>query len=75
MRKYFELLTGIQTGADNTLHINIPLQMMGMKGEEIVDDTVWVVKTHSPWCMPLAPKFTANKMVIVVRNPLDVILS
>jgi hypothetical protein len=25
LRKYFELLSGIQTGADNTLHINVPL--------------------------------------------------
>jgi len=75
LRKYFEFLTGIQTGADNTLHINIPLQMMGLKGEDIADDSVWVVKTHSPWCMPFAPLFTANKIVTVVRNPLDVIPS
>jgi hypothetical protein len=75
LRKYIELLTGIQTGADNTLHVNVSLQMMGMKGEDIVDDTVWVRKTHSPWCMPYAPLFHCNKMVIVVRNPLDVIVS
>jgi hypothetical protein len=49
--------------------------MMGMKGEDIVDDTVWVRKTHSPWCMPFAPLFHCNKMIIVVRNPLDVIVS
>jgi hypothetical protein len=49
--------------------------MMGMKGEDIVDDTVWVGKTHSPWLMPYAPVFHCNKMVIVVRNPLDVIVS
>lgn len=75
LRKYFEMLSGIQTGADNTLHINVALQMMGMKGEDIVDDTVWVVKSHSPWCMPFAPVFHANKMVCIVRNPMDVIVS
>ena len=75
MRKIIENLTGIQTGADNTLHVNVTLQMMGMKGEDIVDDSTWVVKTHSPWNMPFAPLFTANKMVVVVRNPLDVIPS
>lgn len=48
---------------------------MGMKGEDIVDDSVWVVKSHSPWCMPFAPVFTANKMVCIVRNPMDVIVS
>ncbi len=25
LRKYFELLTGIQTGGDNTLHVNVAL--------------------------------------------------
>lgn len=75
LRKYFELLTGVQTGADNTLHISIMLQMMGMKGEDLVDDTVFVIKTHSPWCMPFAPKFFSNKNVCVVRNPLPVFIS
>ena len=49
--------------------------MMGMKGEDIVDDTIWVGKSHSPWCMPYAPVFHCNKMVVIVRNPLDVIVS
>jgi len=55
LRKYFELLTGVQTGADNTLHNSVMLQLQGMKGEDIVDDTVWIIKTHSPWIMPYAP--------------------
>jgi len=75
MRKYLELLTGIQTGSDNTLHVNVCLQMQGLKGEHIVDDTVWIVKSHSPWIMPESPLFTANKVVVVVRNPLDCIPS
>lgn len=75
LRKYCELLTGVQTGADNTLHVNVMLQLQGMKGEDVVDDTVWIVKTHSPWIMPYQPVFTANKMMCVVRNPLDVVIS
>ena len=75
LRKYLELLTGIETGADNTLHVSVVLQLMGLKGEETVDDTVWVVKTHTPWVMPMAPRFTANKMIVVVRNPLDSCIS
>ena len=47
----------------------------GIQGEDIVDDSVWVVKTHSPWMMVEAPVFHANKMVVIVRNPLDVIPS
>ena len=75
LRKVCEMLTGVSTGADNTLHINVSLQMMGMKGEDVVDDTVWICKTHSPWNMPFAPPFKANKMMCVIRNPLDVVLS
>ena len=75
MRKYFDLLTGVHTGADNTMQVNVMLQMVGMAGEDTVDDKCWVIKTHSPWCMPYAPPFTANKMVIIVRNPLDTYMS
>lgn len=75
LRKYIELLTGVITGADNTLSINVALQMQGMMGEDIVDDTVWVVKSHSPWIMPDAPVFHANKNIVIVRNPLDTNLS
>ena len=71
IRKYFDLLTGIHSGADNTLHINVMLQMIGMAGEDIVDDKCWVIKTHSPWCMPEAPIFSCNKMIVILRNPLD----
>ena len=75
LRKYLELLSGIETGADNTLSLNVVLQMQGMKGEDIVDDTCWIVKTHSPWIMPEAPVFYCNKMISIVRSPVDVIIS
>jgi len=65
----------VQTGGDNTLHVNVILQLQGLKGEDIVDDTCWIVKTHSPYIMPESPKFTCNKMFCIVRNPLDCILS
>jgi hypothetical protein len=75
LRKYTELLTGVQSGADNTLHCNVAIQMQKMKGEDIVDDTCWIIKTHSPWCMMYAPEFKCQKILCIVRNPLDVILS
>ena len=49
--------------------------MQGCPGEEIVDDTVWVVKSHSPWCVQEAMPFYANKVIVIVRNPLDTNLS
>jgi len=51
MRRTLELLTGITTGADCTFDISITLQMQGLKGEGIQDDTVWIVKSHAPWLM------------------------
>lgn len=55
LRQYFVLLTGVPTGSDNMLHTDTILQMQGLKGEDIVDDSCWVVKSHSPWIMPEAP--------------------
>ena len=75
LRRYMELCTGVITGADNTLHVNVILQMQGTKGEDIVDDTCWIIKTHSPWIMPEAPVFHSNKVICIVRNPLDTNLS
>ena len=49
--------------------------MLGAKGEEIVDDSVWLVKTHYPWTPAVPTQFSANKMMVVVRNPLDSIIS
>lgn len=48
---------------------------MGLRSENIVDDSVWIVKSHSPWVMWEAPVFHSNKVLAVVRNPLDSILS
>jgi len=49
--------------------------MQGLKGEFVVDDTVWVAKTHTPWIMPEAPVFFCNKMICIMRNPLDTFIS
>ena len=47
--------------------------MQGNKGEEITDNSVWVVKTHSPWAQKHVFSFFSNKVVCLVRNPLSVI--
>lgn len=48
---------------------------MNLKGDEIVDDRVWIVKTHHPALMPGVLKFGCNKIICCVRNPLDVFIS
>ena len=52
---------------------------MGMAGEEHVsdDNTVWVTKTHYPEPGPpfVAREFTMDRVIVIVRNPLDAIPS
>ena len=47
---------------------------MGLLGEGKIDDSVWIVKTHYPERIGRV-KFTANKCIVIVRNPLDCIFS
>jgi len=49
---------------------------MGLLGQNIVNDSnqVWVTKTHHPKPQSRKP-FTAEKMIVIARNPIDVIPS
>ena len=71
LRKYLELITGIETGANMPLPPVTMQQMFGMRGENITDERVWVVKTHYPMNMPNSINFNSNKVIVCVRNPLD----
>ena len=72
MRKYIELVTGVPTGSEMPLTSCVN----GLLGDNLVDDSVWVVKTHHPNpIMPGNNDFTANKCIVTVRNPFDVIMS
>lgn len=75
LRKTLESTVGIPTGGCISLHTSTSLQIMGLKGEYITDDTTWIVKSHHPYKMPFSLDFNVNKVVIIVRNPLDVIIS
>ena len=54
---------------------NVNFQLLGAKGEDIVDDSIWIIKSLYPWIPPEPTSFMANRAIIVVRNPLDSILS
>ena len=45
-----------------------------MIGEQNVDDTVWIIKSHKPMRIATINYFT-NKIVVCVRNPFDTIMS
>ena len=54
MRKHFENLTGIATGSDQVMKfsLNVALQYSGFKAEGIVDERVWINKSHFPFRIP-----------------------
>jgi len=50
---------------------------MGLLGQNIVNDSnqVFVTKTHYPIAHTNCKPFTAEKMIVIARNPIDVIPS
>lgn len=74
MRGLLEKITGVYTGCDTRPDrtLSQQLQEFGMKGEGVVDDSVWFVKTHYPERVGYKP-LTVQKAILVVRNPWDAI--
>ena len=71
-------MTGVLTGCDMRTEITLPEQMWGLLGQQITSDDklVFVTKTHFPFnVFKTEEHFTANKMIVIVRNPLDVLPS
>ena len=77
LRRFIEQITGIYTGSDMNIEQTLNERMMGLLGEDHVndDDDVWITKTHFPLMCGDEKSFHAQKMICVVRNPLDVIPS
>ena len=48
---------------------------MDMMGEEVVDDRAWIIKSHHPMTNPLQLDFVSNKVICIVRNPVDAMVS
>ncbi|KAL4138538.1 hypothetical protein PRIC2_002043 [Phytophthora ramorum] len=74
MRGLLEKVTGVYTGCDTRpdRSLSKELQLYGMKGEGVVDESVWFVKTHFPERVGYKD-FPAKKAILVVRNPWDAI--
>ena len=72
-----ESITGITNGSDCDASTNLlfPIQLLGCKGEEIVDSTTWLIKSHYPALLTAARPFDVNKVILCVRNPIDVMVS
>ncbi len=76
LRSYVEKIMGLWTGSDCDMDrpLNRQLQEMGMQGEGIVDDSVWIVKSHFPERIGTA-EINTNKVIIITRSPIDSITS
>jgi len=75
LRELIESCLGITSGATISLGTSTQLQCMGLKGEEIVDDRVWVVKAHHPALLKGVLTFDSQKVICLMKNPLDIIYS
>mmetsp|Transcript_39610 Transcript_39610/g.29248 ORF Transcript_39610/g.29248 Transcript_39610/m.29248 type:complete len:141 (-) Transcript_39610:591-1013(-) len=77
-RKLFEQTSGVVTGTNNrnVSSPQIELICQGFKGEDIIDDQIWFVKTHFPYNYPhLFRPHKGSAAVVIVRNPIDVTVS
>ena len=76
IRTYIEKITGVYTGSDcdKRRNLNRMLFELGMKGEGIMDNSVFIVKSHFPERLGHST-FKCSKVILVVRNPLDCIAS
>ena len=74
LRRLMEQVTGVYTGADEQ---DVSLANLGLLGQEhtSTENRVWMTKTQSPMQSKTSISFMANKMICLVRNPLDVIAS
>ena len=56
------------------LEFNVEMQLADFKGEELIDSSVWISKSHHPLDMGSVVN-KANKVICCVRNPFDTIVS
>ena len=77
LRCYLERISGVYTGADMGIQMTVHEAMMGLLGQNITgeSDRVWITKTHKPMDTPNSKGFHASKMIVIARNPIDVIPS
>ena len=74
-RKYFEEISGVTTGSDMSLDLTFVFQITHFKGESVIDDSVWITKSHHPFNIFKCKPVCINMILGCVRNPFDVICS
>ena len=76
LRSLLERQTGVITGSDNRTNRTLSASLLesGFLGEGVVDESVWIVKSHFPERLGYL-KFPSHRVILLVRNPFDAILS
>jgi len=76
LRAYLEKIMGLTTGSDCdiTRKLNKDLMTMGLEGEGLVDNRVWVIKSHYPERYGNT-EFFCDRAILLVRNPMDCFIS
>ena len=76
LRAYLEKIMGVTTGSDCdiTKKLNKELMLRGLEGEGLVDNRVWVVKSHYPERYGNS-EYYCDRAILLVRNPMDCIVS
>ena len=78
LRQFLERVTGVYTGNDGPSSASLYEAMKGRAGQGHVSDNdkVWITSTHFPYKMAeTRQSIEAQRVLCVVRNPLDVIAS
>ena len=77
LRRYLEQITGLYTGSDMPMKFTFMEAIFGLLGTNTVCESksVWICKTHYPLSIGTSLPFTADKMIVIARNPIDVIPS
>ena len=76
LRQLLEEEVGVITGSDSRSNRTLSASLLrcGYRGEGIVDDSVWIVKSHYPERMGYL-RFRAHRILLLVRNVFDAIES
>lgn len=76
MRSTLEKVMGLVTGSDCNIKLKLNLELMerGLEGEGLVDERVWVIKTHFPERY-MSARYACHRAIMAVRSPMDCITS
>jgi len=76
-RRLFEEVTGVASGSNIELMSSPQLGFFaqGFHGESIYNDRCFMLKTHFPYVYPFTQPVGISKAIVLVRSPLDVIVS